>query len=164
VAWKGAQISKIYNNALLIIESNYYDARKKKDGAEGDYTFTVLDTISEYYDNLYSRTSPDKIREGAPRVWGFHTNMATKPMVLSFALKVLRDSLYIETDHRVCDEFQDYEIKPDGTFGAPDGAHDDELMATVILLWVCFSEMGLPELIEKSDKFKIKQIGTESSF
>lgn len=164
VAWKGAQISKMYCNALLIVESNFYDARKKKGESEGDYTYTVLDTISNYYDNLFTRTTPDKVREGAPVQWGFHTNGQTKPMVLGFALKLLRENGYIEPDHRACDEYQDYEIKTDGTFGAPDGQHDDILMATVILLWVAFNRMDLPCEYEDREKRTDSNIKGVSSF
>ena len=64
VAWKSMQVATLYHNALLVIESNYYDARKNKDVNSEDYSITVTNIIAEHYDNLYVRTHPEKISDG----------------------------------------------------------------------------------------------------
>lgn len=162
VAWKGAQIATWYNKGLLIPESNYFD--NKTEYREGDQMFTILNTISDHYDNLYTRTTPDRIKEGAPVQWGFHMNSQTKPMVLATSLEYLRELRYVETHARCCDEYDSYEIKPDGKFGAADGSHDDELMCTVILIWVHENRMDPPRIIVHTDKPYTKRITNESSF
>ena len=70
VAWKAAQIATMYGEALLVIESNTLET----EGTEGDNFEYILDEIAGHYDNLYSRTPIDQIRQGAPKRWGFHTN------------------------------------------------------------------------------------------
>ena len=53
----------------------------------------IFDTISEYYDNLYSRTSSEKLREGLPAKYGFHTNRQTKPMLIANMIAIVRERL-----------------------------------------------------------------------
>ena len=69
-AWVCAQIAYFYGKALLVIESN--SLRTELVESEGDHFLTILDEISEFYDNLYMRTTPEKIKEGKPVQWGFH--------------------------------------------------------------------------------------------
>lgn len=133
VAWKAAQIATWYGDAELIIESNYID--NKETESEGDNFLTVLDTISEHYENLYSRTSPERIREGAPVQWGFHTNRQTKPMVLAVLLRMYRERCIDEPDNQAINEAETYEIKPNGILGAVNGCHDDIVMSTAIGCW-----------------------------
>ena len=147
VAWKAAQIATWYNKAMLVIESNFYDNKAEVD--EGNQFFTVLDTIADYYDNLYTRTSPEKIREGAPVQWGFHTNKQTKPMILAHFLKEIREITYIEPMKECCNELDSFEIKPNGTTGAVEGSHDDIVIATAILLWVSRNQYDPPKVIKK---------------
>jgi hypothetical protein len=48
--------------------------------------------------------------------------------------------LYIEHCTHTCDEFDLYEIKENGKeMGAVEGNHDDRVMATAILIWVCYN-------------------------
>ena len=92
-AWKCAQIASFYNNALLAIEVNSL----KKEMSEGEHYLTVLDQIAPYYSNLYARQeSPDKVRHGLPVKYGFHTNKATKPLIIDKLNAALRENGYIE--------------------------------------------------------------------
>ena len=102
-----------YNNALLVFESNTHET-EKNDGAHGEFIF---DTISEYYDNLYSRTPADKIREGAPAVWGFHTNKETKTMIVNEFVGVLREQNYKERDEEALNEARWYEQQKNNLYG-----------------------------------------------
>lgn len=135
VAWKAAQIAKFYNSALLLVESNSLD----KDSTDGSHFLTVLDEIAPYYDNLFARNDPEKIRQGLPLKYGFMTSHSTKGMIIDTLNALLRDEAYVERDVRVCDEMDTYEIKPDGTLGAVNGCHDDMVMATAIGVWACVS-------------------------
>ena len=158
LAWKSAQIAKSYDNALLIIESNTMET----EGTEGDNFEYILNEIAGHYDNLYSRTSDKDIKQGRPRRWGFHTNPSTKPMVINFLVKSLRDELYIEHSAPTCDELDLYEIKENGReMGAVEGNHDDRVMATAIGVWACYN-YPLPHKVDNV-KTKKPRIISEAS-
>ncbi len=136
LAWKAVEIARAYNNALLVIESNTLET----EGTEGDNFEYILNEIAGKYSNLYSRTSQTEIKQGRPRRWGFHTNSSTKPMVINFLVKALRDGLYIERCLPTTYELDLYEFKENGKeTGAIEGNHDDRVMATAILVWVCYN-------------------------
>ena len=149
LAWRAAQIAAFYNDSLLVIESNTLETHDKERQVEGgDQSQYILNQISDIYPNLYARKqSEDEIREGAPRKYGFHTNVATKPMIISTLVKVIRERLYIERDKRCLDEYDTYERKPNGAYGAIVGKHDDLLMMRAIGLHICYREMEMPEFV-----------------
>lgn len=149
LAWRAAQIAAYYNDSLLVIESNTLETHDKERQVEGgDQSQYILNQISDIYPNLYARKqSEDEIREGMPRKYGFHTNVATKPMIISTLVKVIRDRLYIERDKRCLDEYNTYERKKNGAYGAIVGKHDDLLMTRAIGLHICYREMDMPEFV-----------------
>lgn len=161
-AWKAAQLAKYYHNALLAIEVNSLRSKTIEED-EGNHAMTVLDEISPYYDNLFYRTDPQKVAEGVPVDYGFHTNRKTKPMLVDMLKSSMRDDLYIEYDDIACDEADTYEIKEDGTYGAKDGCHDDVVMTSAGVLWLCFSYMDEPRVYEPG-KGKSRKIINEASF
>ena len=136
LAWKAVEIARAYNNALLVIEANTLET----EGTEGNNFEYILNEIAAKYSNLYCRTSQIEIKQGRPRRWGFHTNSSTKPMVINFLIKALRDGLYIERCLQTTYELDLYEFKENGKeMGAIEGNHDDRVMATAILVWVCYN-------------------------
>lgn len=137
IAWLAARIATFYDNAMLVVESNSLRTEK----GEGDHFLTVLNEIKEFYDNLYCRTTIDRIREGKPAQYGFHTNQQTKPMVISGLRTAFRTNGLIENDDETLVECDQYELKDNGEYGAVDGAHDDRVMALAIGLWVCMNNM-----------------------
>jgi hypothetical protein len=145
--WVAARIAAWYNNALLVVESNTYDSESREDDAE-----FIFDTIADHYSHLYSRTPADRIREGAPVDYGFHTNRNTKPMLINNYVAVLREQAYIERHEGALNEARVYEQKENGKYGAKKGKHDDILMTRMIGLHICFNEMPLPKIIENRPK------------
>ena len=136
LAWKAMEIARAYDNALLVIEANTLET----EGTEGNNFEYILNEISGKYSNLYCRTSLQEIKQGRPRRWGFHTNSSTKPMVINFLIKALRDGLYIERCLETTYELDLYEYKENGKeMGAIEGNHDDRVMATAILIWICYN-------------------------
>ncbi len=154
LAWRAAQIAAFYNDSLLVIESNTLETHDKERQIEGgDQSQYILNQISDIYPNLYARKqSEDEIREGAPRKYGFHTNVATKPMVISTLVKVIRERLYIERDQRCLDEYNTYERKQNGAYGAIVGKHDDLLMTRAIGLHICYREMEMPQFVPLTNR------------
>lgn len=159
VIWQAVQIAKFFNSALLVVESNSLDMK----GDEGDHSLTILDEIKDFYPHMFFRTDPQKIREGAPVRYGFHTNKQTKTDLVNQMNKRFRELGHIERDARALDEADCYEIKPDGTYGAVDGEHDDIYMSRGIGLKA--SQMMEPPVyvVEKSRPRRSGHVLTESS-
>ena len=148
LAWKSAQIAAYYDNALLVIESNTLETKDKDRVVDGVQAPFILDQIKDVYPNLYARKqSAEAIAEGAPKHYGWHTNVSTKPMIISTLVKVIRKQMYVERDERCIDEYLFYERKENGAFGAIIGKHDDLLMTRAIGLHICYYEMDIPKII-----------------
>lgn len=158
LAWKAAQIAAFYNNSLLVIESNTLETHDKERQVDGDQSQFILNQIKDIYPNLYARKqSEEDVREGLPRKYGFHTNIATKPMIISTLVKVIRENLYTERDERCLDEYLCYEKKKNGAFGAIIGKHDDLLMTRAIGLHICYFEMDIPKFVPRVGRYIIKK-------
>ena len=158
LAWIAAKVAEYFNHALLVVESN---SLKTEKDTEGDGFLTILDEIKDIYDNIYFRkTEQDKIIDGRPVKYGFHTNTATKPLIINSLKAAMRDDGYIERDMRLIDEADAFEHKPNGKMGAVEGEHDDVVMSTAIGVWVCLNDMPLPRIIEvrtsRPTKHKLK--------
>lgn len=165
LAWKAAQIAKFYDNALLVIESNTLETKDREHILEGgDQSEFILNQIKDCYDNLYARKQSEAdIREGLPRKYGFHTNVATKPMIISTLVQVVREHLYVERDERCLDEFVTYERKKNGAYGAIDGKHDDLLMTRAIGLHICFNEMDMPKMVYNKARMMKRRVSVSAA-
>lgn len=148
LAWKAIQIAEYYNHALMVIESNTLETNNTK--GEAEY---ILNLIREVYDNLYARKqSAEDIREGAPRKYGFHTNMLTKKVIIHNLKTIIREHLYTERNEECLDEYLTYIETDKGGFEAMEGYHDDRLMTRAIGLQVCFHEMDIPRIVKRPKK------------
>ncbi|MDE7160778.1 MAG: terminase [Muribaculaceae bacterium] len=147
VAWRAARIARWYDDALLVIESNTLETREYGRMLEGDQSGYILSQVRDVYPNLYERPpSEEDIRQGAPAKYGFHTNASTKPMIISGLVRDVREGLYIERDEECLDEMLRYERRPNGSYGAIQGAHDDLVMTRAIGLHIS-STMPLPRTV-----------------
>lgn len=145
LAWKAALASMFYDEALLVIESNTLETRDPDRDTDGDQSNFILNRLRDVYPNLYARPqSEEDVNRRAPARFGFHTNVATKPMIIATLVKIIREGLYVERDETCLDEFLTYERRQNGSFGAIAGAHDDLLMTRAIGLHICFHELDAP--------------------
>ena len=160
-AWKAAQLGKLWYDSLLIVEVNSLDA---DEDSEGDHAMTVLDEIAEYYDNMYARVDPEKVRLGAPVLYGFHNNKKTRPMIIDALNGALRDQGYIERDSRACDEMDWFVMSSKGKYEAQEGKHDDHVITTALGTWACNSYMDVPKVINKDGKKKTGRAVSEATF
>lgn len=145
LAWKAAQIARWYGDSLLVIESNTMETRDRERAVEGDQSKFILNQIRDCYDNLYARLpSPEDIAMGAPTKYGFHTNVSTKPMIISNLVMAVREGLYTERDEACLDEYLTYRRRANGSYAAETGHHDDLLMTRAIGLYIAFAEMDTP--------------------
>lgn len=152
-AWYCARLARWYNNAYLAIEVNklYQTDPARAEGAEPDHAFTVLDEIKDFYSNLYYRIRPETIQERWDGVLGFHTNTATKVMIIDALNAALREQAYEERSIWAVDEFDAYEFKKGGkVMGATEKHHDDMVIATAGVVWLS-GQMGPVQEIDAPD-------------
>ncbi len=154
LAWKAVQVAHYYDDALLVIESNTLETHDDERWLEGgDQSSYILNAIRDVYPNLYARKpSAEDIRQRAPVKYGFHTNVKTKPEIISTLIETVREGLYVERDGRCLDEYATYVRRQNGSYGAVDGKHDDLLMTRAIGLHICFHEMATPRFIPNTQK------------
>lgn len=139
LARKAAYVGRMYGDALLVIESNTLETRDREREVDGLQAPFLLRELEEDYPNLYSRM----LAGGGARP-GFHTNVSTKPMVIGTLVKAVREGLYVERDAKAIEELIQYERKPNGSYGAYTGCHDDILMTRAIGLYIHEHEMEPP--------------------
>lgn len=125
LTWKAAAVATWYNRATLVFESNTLETEVPD---QGQY---ILEELCEHYPNLYQRMSPDGC--GGVRI-GFHTNRATKQMIITELIGAVRDNSYVERDREAIAELSVYEAHANGSYGARRGYHDDILMTRAIAL------------------------------
>ena len=68
LAWKAVQVAHLYDNALLVVESNTLETHDEEHWLEGgDQSAYILNAIRDVYPNLYARKqSPEDIKRRAP--------------------------------------------------------------------------------------------------
>lgn len=165
LAWKAALAASLYDDALLVIESNSIETRDPARFTDGDQSSFLLNRLRDIYPNLYARRqSEEDIARAMPRKYGFHTNLATKPLIIATLVKVIREKLYIERDKACLDEFLSYERRQNGSFGAIEGCHDDLLMTRAIGLHIIFHELPLPVAKLKGNIARNKSSSAVSSW
>ncbi len=127
LARRAETIAGFYNEALLIVESN---------SLENSIGIFILDSLADTYSNLYRRRVYDDVARNETSRIGFHTNRATKEMIISNLVAMVREGGYIERDEDACNELLTYEQCSDGTYAAKPGCHDDIVMSRAIALHV----------------------------
>ena len=153
LAWKAAQISKWYDDALLVVESNTLETHDRDRDVDGDMSGYILSLVKDAGTNLYERErSAEEIRDGAPVKYGFHTNVKTKPEVIATLVEVVREGMYVERDERCCDEMVTYEKRQNGSFAAIPGKHDDLLMTRAIGMRISIYKMPVPKVVKRHGK------------
>lgn len=150
LAWRAARIARFYHDALLVIESNTLETKDGSRNLDGDQAPYILTQIRDAYANLYVRAgSAESLRDSGGGKLGFHTNVRTKPMVISTLVRAVRDYLYIERCEEALEEMLTYERHANGSFGAIQGSHDDILMTRAIGLHIALHEMDFPRPVRQ---------------
>lgn len=152
-AWRFAQISTLYDNALLALESNTPDQTKNK---EGDHFLTAINQLAPVYKNLYVRNDHEGIEQDYIPKYGFHTNKATKTMIVDRFKEAMRSEEYVERSVECCDECDYYEATPDGKMQAQIGKKDDLVIVRSGSVWLALEYMPPVKLIEINEGRKSK--------
>ena len=138
LAVEAERMARYYNNALLVLESNTFETAEY--GGAADSNLFVLARLAERYSNIYTRRAFDRLRGTECERIGFHTNRATKSMMIATLIEAVRDETYIERSQEACNELTVYRHLPNGSYAAADGCHDDILMTRAMALLVIKSE------------------------
>lgn len=169
LAWNATQIAKWYSDALLVFESNTYDSRMESFLSDGDHSEFIFSLISDVYPHLYARASKVQVREGVPPKYGFHTNKATKRMIIDNYIALLREvpggGGYVERCEEMINEALIYEKRSDGSYGnvSGNGNHDDRVMTRMIALYVAYEEMPLPTAVDSAGGVYVRSEGRMAS-
>lgn len=126
------RLARHYRDALLVVESNTLE---QEAGAGGGALY-LLELANSSYPNIYRRQIRDSAGGRMESRVGFHTNARTKPLVVTALISAVREGSYVERDERAVNEMLSYEQKPNGSYGARRGHHDDILMTRAIGLYV----------------------------
>lgn len=132
LTWKSAAIASFYHKALLVFESNSLET----DDHAGCDSLFPLSQLKDAYPNLYRRRRLGQASNALENRIGFHTNRATKSLIITNLIAAVRDGSYIERCNEACNELTTYELNPNGTYSAKAGYHDDILMTRAIALFV----------------------------
>ena len=165
LAWLAAALAWWYDGAELVIESNTAD-RNRNSNTEGDHFGTIIEEISEYYDNLYMRrVGPESVPDKVELKWGFNTNVLTKGWCIDNMVAMVDEALWDEPDSECYKEMRIYERKDDNSTGNIEGKnnHDDVVMSTAIGLYVSMKEMERPVFLEMKARAKKDEVLTEAS-
>lgn len=130
LADKAIALSRRYNNALLVIESNTLETVD-----ESQSSASVLQRVARTYPWTYRRTRRHNGDDSMTAV-GFHTNRHTKALLIDNMMAAVRECAYVERDEKACNELATYRRLPNGSYEACRGNHDDLLMTRAIALYV----------------------------
>lgn len=165
LAWKAAQLCMIYAEPEIaefpLLAFEIQSLNKKE--LEGSHSLTILDTIKDYYPNLFIRNDEEKLGDEFVPRYGFHTNVKTKGLIIDTAKSAMREVFlsksdeqsqwgYIERDDETCNEYSYYEVKDNGSMGAIDGKRDDRVMTTAGILWLALRYMSMPFIVKEAPK------------
>ena len=139
-----------YNEALIGIENNYSTYPTKK--------------LKEYnYPNIYLRELEDNISEKVQDKYGFVTNKATRPIILSILKEVFRDNIWWINDIDTLREALVFIVNEKGRPEAQPGEHDDLIMGLAITYYIRTQQRFTVEKIEKEENITLPfELETES--
>lgn len=132
------RIGNFYNRAFVVIESNTLESRCSEGG--GQSNLFILNRLQDKYDNLYRRESFDSSSSRRTRKVGFHTNRATKDILINSLVAHVRDGSYFERDTMALDELLAYQHLENGSYAARKGCHDDILMTRALAMHIIDTE------------------------
>lgn len=131
-----------YNEALIGIENNYSTYPTKK--------------LKEYnYPNIYIRELEDNISEKVQDKYGFVTNKATRPIILSILKEVFRDNIWWINDIDTLKEALVFIVNDKGRPEAQSGEHDDLIMGLAITYYIRTQQRFTIEKITKEENITL---------
>ena len=133
-------LGMMYNKALISVEINFS-------------TYVINTLVNREYPNLYIRENrPDAISKQTTKLYGFNTNRATRPTMLSELKTLVRDRISCINDIETLLEMFTFIIDDKSKPVAIEGKHDDYILSLAITLYS--QEQQLNELYVAPDKLE----------
>ena len=112
-------LGKYYRNALIGIESNFD-------------TFPINELQRLGYPKQYVREKVDEYTGKTEKKFGFRTTTLTRPPILSTLIEIVQDHCDTINDRETLEELLRIVKNEEGRIEAPEGLHDDMMMALAI--------------------------------
>lgn len=108
-----------YNEALIGIEANFD-------------SFPIMELQRLGYQNQYVREAVDTYTGKTEKRFGFKTTTLTRPTIISRLIQIVREDVDSINDKDTLDELLTITRNEKGRIEAPEGGHDDQMMALAI--------------------------------
>ena len=112
-------LGKYYKDALIGIESNFD-------------TFPIMELQRLGYMNQYVREAIDTYTGKTEKRFGFKTTSLTRPTIISRLIEIVREHTDTINDKNTLEELLTIIRNEKGRIEAPEGGHDDQMMALAI--------------------------------
>jgi hypothetical protein len=141
-------LGMLYNKALLGVE------------VENMGRATILRLAKDlFYPNLFYRMTQDDITTKRLTKFGWYTTQITKPIMISAGQAAIREDDIQLLDIQTIEEMQGYKRHDDGSYGAPQGKHDDCVMATLIAIQMAKQiHINLASAKQKAHRFSLHSL------
>lgn len=116
-------LGKYYGTALIGIESNY-----------DSYPIMELQRLG--YENQYIREQFDTYTGKLKKSFGFRTTSITRPVIISALIEIIREHTDLIQDEVTINELLTIIRNERGRIEAPEGEHDDLMMALAIAYYI----------------------------
>ena len=112
-------LGKYYKDALIGIEANFD-------------SFPIMELQRLGYNNQYVRQTQDTYTGKTEKRFGFKTTSLTRPTIISRLIEIVREHCDTINDKDTLEELLTIIRNEKGRIEAPEGGHDDEMMALAI--------------------------------
>ena len=112
-------LGKFYKDALIGIEANFD-------------SFPIMELQRLGYQNQYTREAQDTYTGRTEKRFGFKTTSLTRPTIISKLIEIVREHCGLLNDKGTLEELLTIIRNEKGRIEAPEGGHDDMMMALAI--------------------------------
>lgn len=116
------KLGRWYNDALIAPEEN-------------NHGLTTINAMKNDYENIYKRTTHDKVTDEEKKELGWWTDSKTKPLMIDNLAKLIRDRQLGCKSELMIKELMKYVVGDNGDTNASSG-HDDTVTGSAIILVV----------------------------
>ncbi len=133
LALDATRVGLEYNTAMIIFERNGVGI--------------ALRPLLMNYPNVYTTTKKLKAFDELTQIVGFYTTKATKQLIISNLAMLLREGKLTLSDPMDVEQLKVFQHKDGGKMEAPEGYHDDRVMALALGVTACleYPVMPLPD-------------------
>ena len=133
-------LGKYYRDALIGIEANF-----------DSYPIMELQRLG--YPKQYTREAQDTYTGKTEKRFGFKTTSLTRPTIISRLIEIVREHCDTITDRDLLEELLTIVRNEKGRIEAPEGGHDDQMMAMAIAHHIRDQVVFINEPIEVSPQY-----------